>query len=558
MPGRRNRKWAKVPNSSKRGGCAIASEDTKAPVGDRSVDVSGATAATEGRKIPSSMTGKTPDLSFKTQTDAEKIAGQSNATLVEARKPTRTWAVVAASAPEPKEQQQIVCPADHGLMCGNKPAISYAAVLKAPAPKGQPKKVVSPSTELASGKSADHKVSGLNDRGEVQTPEEKADVGKDEIPDKKADWADVVPQEPFEPMGMSADPANPDHLIPSFKKEQCVVCCIDLENNCFNQSREEARRGIRSKVPRTCEVGMALVDSRELSWEDKGDRWYKAWPAIYSNAADFAIREHEHGPSHTWTWDCGQGRPENFLYGDPTWVGLADIKSAVVGKIRAVLEKEDETGLKPAISYQEDENTDVEDGQVEKDASASEISTQDKEDNEAKQDSDTSTKGPRKVIFVFFAGDGDRKWLRNLGIDLSEEFPNSSIVDLQRGFVARKTGRVLNKSQCSFGDYMHALGLENPGAHNGGNDAVHGLQAFLAELALNPVQHDKLYGGDTLPMLIEEEQDLEAQTEVGSSSPGKVTQSGDEESTGTVKSDATGSPKDSDASAPVKEAPACL
>lgn len=424
---------------------------------------------------------------------------------------------------------------------------------------------------------------------EDESVAEHAPWDEGESVNKNTDWGERVPEpEPFHPMGMSADPAKPDHQIPSFKKEQCVVCCIDLENNCFNQSREEARRGIRSKVPRTCEVGIALVDSRELSWDDKGDRWYKAWPAIYANSADFAIREHEHGPSHVWVWDCGQGRPENFLYGDPTWVGLAEIKSAVVGKIRAVLEKEDATKHKPATTCQKDEKTDnrrdsgvfsqneeevqarktdtehdsptcaltEEEGQVNRDPGASEIQTQDKEENEAEDDLDASTKGPRHIVFVFFAGDGDLKWLRNLGIDLTEEFPNSSIVDLQRSFVAWKTAQVLKKSQCSFGDYMYALGLENPGAHNGGNDAVHGLQAFLAELALSSKQYDKLYGGGTLPMLVEEEQELESQTEVDNRDPGEVAQPAGEEAMRAAKDDATGATKNSGASAPVKEASA--
>lgn len=45
-----------------------------------------------------------------------------------------------------------------------------------------------------------------------------------------------------------------------------------------------------------------------------------------------------------------------------------------------------------------------------------------------------SNMGSRHIIFVFFAGDGDRKWLRNF---LSEEFPNN----LLRGWMIGNTGK---------------------------------------------------------------------------------------------------------------------
>lgn len=506
----------------KRGGRATASEDPKVSAADRSVNASGATTATTGGNNPSTTPSKSPDLSVKTHTDTEKAAVESSATTVNAKNPSRTWAVVAGSAPGTPAQQKTGSPANGVPTSGKKPGLSYAGALKGPVPKQQSGNAIPTSPDLTGGKSAESSCpitrqknqspDGKAGQGEDKTSEKNADSGKGESVAKGAEWVELEPlPESLDPMGMTADPADSGRQIPMVIKEDCIVCCIDLENHCHNQSREEARRGVRSKVPRTCEVGVALADARKLSWDRKGDRWHKAWSAI--EGEDYAIKEHKHEAPHHRAYDCGQGRPEFFLYGEPTWVKLAEVKDKVVSRIRGMVEDSKEAEHTSNPSFQgkghagdisappcprEDEARDKSTPEAQKKEATPEMV-------ETECDSGNPSKSPRGIVFVFFAGKNDLRWLANLGIHLTREFPNSSIVDLQLSFRARQVAKYLNKPQCSFDDYMAALGLENTGAHNGGNDAVHGLRAFLAEIALTAEQSDTIYDGGYLPRLIEEE-----------------------------------------------------
>ena len=280
-----------------------------------------------------------------------------------------------------------------------------------------------------------------------------------ECSNSNKDWCDDLPPSPppFHPMGWCADPSNPDRQIPFFLKEKCLVCCVDLENHCYNQTWEDHQKGIRSRIHRTCEIGMAFADGRKLLWDDRGDRWCHAWPSINASAEDYAIREHEHKAPYNKAYDCRRGRPGHFLYGKPTWINLADTKSVVVNKIKSMLGDEKTADVNSDKPYWND----------------------------------------TRLIFVYFASRGDIRWLHNLGIDLPKEFPNNSTVDLQRGTIGRLVSKRLSKSQCSADDYITTLGLETTEAHNGGNDAVHELRAFLAEFALSEEQRDLVFAGIT-------------------------------------------------------------
>lgn len=254
---------------------------------------------------------------------------------------------------------------------------------------------------------------------------------------------------------------------PFWIKEKSVVCCIDLEAHCYNQSWTEYKAGIRLKDRRVCEVGMAFADGRVLDWSQRGDRWATAFEAIQQSSDDFAIIENEHTGPHTKVWKCYQSRPEWFLYGTPKWVHLDDIRDQVIGRIKEVIG-----------------------------------------DNHRSSQAEPS-RNETRVVFAFYDTNNDLKWLHGLGIHLEREFPNSCIVDIQRDTVARAIARYREWGQIGAVRFLEHLGLDAPGHHNGGNDAVHELQGYLASLALTKDQFEKVTRGESLPRLGEEEEEVQ-------------------------------------------------
>lgn len=537
MPNKRNQRWVKGPKEPKRGGWTTDSKGTKTFIHDGPINGSAADTVADGWDAPSTSTGKARGTNIKPPTWPEKASSEVKTTPASATRPGVSYAAAAAAAANKaigaKEPQKNTIRVNlevvHGKACDGKSSSSDSS--------GEGG-ALNENPGSGDGESNAKDV----DWGEGGSAAQHADWGDGESNAKDVEWAEHVPlPEPFDPMGMTSDPAHPDTRIPFILKDESLICCIDLENNCHNQSREDARKGIRSKVPRTCEVGVALVDARKLSWENKGHRWEKAWPVI--EGEDYAIIEHEHKAPHHRAYDCGQGRPEYFLYGEPTWVSLADVKDVVVSRIRSMLGKCDEVDDSPTASCPgkgkaedilthpcqkkgaaEDNSAPLCQSKEEaKDDSVPPLqSSENEESQETKDNSKTPSKSSRRIVFVFFACRNDLRWLANLGIDLTGEFPNSCIVDLQRSFVARSTADELNKAQCSFDDYMSTLNLNNPGAHNGGNDAVHGLQAFLAEIAMTADLHDKTYDGGSPELPIKEEESSDEWKEASSSEPQKT------------------------------------
>jgi hypothetical protein len=249
-------------------------------------------------------------------------------------------------------------------------------------------------------------------------------------------------------------------LPPSWDGTGSLLCCIDIECHCFNTSKEQFDQGIRSSRRRICEIGMAILDTRALTaWQDRGDRWSEAHKIVEDNSEVFAIIEHEHRGPHNRAF-CRGGKADDFRYGKPTWIRLQDARNEVVGRIRRALgDRTSSQGPGPYLS---------------------------------------ST----PVVFVFFARHNDVEWLDQLSINLKGEFPNCSVVDLQEGHLHRVVAGHVAKPKCSAEDFLTALGIDHTGAHNGGNDAVHELQGYLAECALTSEQWDMLDRGQWLSPIV--------------------------------------------------------
>jgi hypothetical protein len=273
--------------------------------------------------------------------------------------------------------------------------------------------------------------------------------------------------------------------VPAWLKEKALVVGIDLETNCWALDKRDGRefgrlKGLLKKGEkltrrqqdrfyeldalnrkgRVSEIGMAFLDSKKVSWSKRGDRFCNAWKHI--DAVNLVIREHVHvGPHMGWCRHNDSDHDFTFRYGKPEKISKAAARNVMVNKIKAALgESRVPASSKP---YRND----------------------------------------TPIVFVFFAKGNDLRWLAPLGIDIREEFPNCTIVDCQKGPIGNIVSRNLYKPQCCAGDYIEALGIDHTGAHNGGNDAVHELRAFLAECALDEEQHASVLDGNSLPRLEE-------------------------------------------------------
>ncbi|EXJ56449.1 hypothetical protein A1O7_06793 [Cladophialophora yegresii CBS 114405] len=218
-----------------------------------------------------------------------------------------------------------------------------------------------------------------------------------------------------------------------------VVACLDVECHCRNQSYKEFQQGIRNTERRVTEIGIASFDPRRLPRGQAGDRGVNTWRHI--KACNLAIKEHKHVITKKHPSWCLTGDAVAFDFGDTQWVWKSAIKNAVVRKIRTVL-------------------------------------------GDGKASATAPYHNQRPVVFLFFDTTNDVTWLEGLGIDLKREFPNSDTYDIQcldlAMMLAQRRGRVRVSAQRVL-DY---LGFATTHKHNGGNDAVYELRAFIAEETL--------------------------------------------------------------------------
>ena len=100
-------------------------------------------------------------------------------------------------------------------------------------------------------------------------------------------------------------------------------------------------------------------------------------------------------------------------------------------------------------------------------------------------------------MFLFFDPQNDQKWLHNLGIVLAVEFPNSSQIDIQEDRLAHaiRDYKAGGKPKISAEDLFIHLRFAVTAQHNGGNDAVYELRAYIAGLKMV----DPLTGNITFP-----------------------------------------------------------
>jgi hypothetical protein len=270
----------------------------------------------------------------------------------------------------------------------------------------------------------------------------------------------------------SNDAENVDKL-PDFVRDQCLICCIDLEANCFNQSSRERAAGIVRSNRRVCEVGMAFADTRSLEWDERGDRWNDAFHHVQRSAKDFVITEHQHQNQRSHGHWCNVGKPSDFAYGNPAgkpdWISKDDAKERIVQQVCEVL--------------------------------GGNISSS----------PDGTYRSNTRVIFLFLGGANDKIWLAQMGIHLTSLFPNSEYRDIQEDPLVQALGYTLEKPLVGAKTVLLHLGLnairkdvgwEADNAHNGGNDAVHELQAYLALLALTADQKEWFKSGIPLPDLV--------------------------------------------------------
>ena len=273
---------------------------------------------------------------------------------------------------------------------------------------------------------------------------------------------------------MSGDEQSTDHVLdlpPAQRIKDCydiqwligedaVIVTVDLEAHCHNQSYKDYQAGVRNSDRMVCEIGLAIIDSRELR-SGTDDRYQDFWNKIHAYNIVPLGQEHRlaKGATRCRRSYCKVGDPNNFQYGYPRFVPKDDVKASFVKTIRSFV---------------------------------CEGSTNNK---------NSTYNNGRKIVWMFFAMQHDIQWLDEMGIDLGAEFPNSEFLDIQWSPVARKIkGR---KSQCSASDLFYALGVPVTFAHNGGNDAVYELRAYLAELGLESKQWNELTDYRSLPMMEE-------------------------------------------------------
>lgn len=243
--------------------------------------------------------------------------------------------------------------------------------------------------------------------------------------------------------------AYPDH-------DDTLVVCIDVECHCRNPPSAESGSRARNKDRRVCEIGIAVHDPRLLQQQELEDRAQNAWQ--YIKSYNLAIIEHKHRVfNHHPTW-CKVGDANDFDFGKTRWVRKNRSKQAFLDIVRDCL-------------------------------------------GESKAPAKLPYTNQRKIKWVFFAGYNDKTWLSSLDIHLTEDFPNSCVEDLQRGDLSRSIARSMGKPHISAGDLCASLGLPMTGRHNGGNDAVWELRAYLAIQALTKEQFARA-AADYLEMLM--------------------------------------------------------
>lgn len=104
-----------------------------------------------------------------------------------------------------------------------------------------------------------------------------------------------------------------------------------------------------------------------------------------------------------------------------------------------------------------------------------------------------------KVVFLFFDNRNDIKWLRDSGLDLRREFPNSEPRDIQQGALPVQVARLRTMAtgnqhnRCSAKAWFEALVFQAEKLHNGGNDAMFKLRGFLAGMMLMQEQRATLW-----------------------------------------------------------------
>ncbi|OCT49942.1 hypothetical protein CLCR_07472 [Cladophialophora carrionii] len=241
---------------------------------------------------------------------------------------------------------------------------------------------------------------------------------------------------------------------PGWAFGNAVLVAIDIEIHCRKHYPK-----VGSPQDRVSEIGVASFDPRRVRFADAGDRAKNTWSSI--KACNFAVTENTHIPgvgSHArhcqdrqWLLGANAGvKATDFDFGSLYNVSRFHVKKAFVNKIRTLL------GDHPPYN------------------------------------NDTPYHNNREVVFLFFDQQNDLRWLQGLGIDLSTEFPNSRIIDIQRGPLAAAIGeRMRGKAKISAEDMYKYLRFETVHMHNGGNDAVWELRAYLAELTLtDPQTHE--------------------------------------------------------------------
>ena len=238
-----------------------------------------------------------------------------------------------------------------------------------------------------------------------------------------------------------------------------VIICLDLECHCRNQSWKEFSQGVRRTERRVSEIGLSSLDTKSVQLDAPGDRASAFWPAI--KAFHFAIKEHSHPVKGNHAHWCRKVDVNSFEFGKTSWVSASAVKLAVVNKVRSLIGEPLTARL------------------------------------------NTGLVNRRKIVWVYFAKSNDELWLRELGINLHEEFPNSYTVDMQNRTISRVLGGQLRKPQISASDLFAALGIQTRNTHNGGQDAVFELRAYLADMALTDDQVDSIMNWRHLPMLSE-------------------------------------------------------
>ena len=192
-------------------------------------------------------------------------------------------------------------------------------------------------------------------------------------------------------------------------KEDPVIVCIDLEAHCRNQTHAEFQAGVKTKQRRICELGFAVIDSRNLRDNEPNDRYQGVWGKI--TAFNLVPVGNEHrltkGQDHCRVPWCGVGDAKQFRFGHPQYVPKTELKGSFIETIRSFLQDGE--------------------GEVE-----------------------------RPVLFVIFSMSQDVKWLREAGINLRTDFANSTLLDIQRSPVA--TIAAEGKQQCSASDLCYYFG----------------------------------------------------------------------------------------------------